>query len=421
MQRLKPVAGVRQLNRTRVLDALRVHGELTHTGLVEATHLSPGTVSSIVRELRAADIVDAVPGSDRRKVTLRLSRNAGIAVGVDFGHEHVRVAITDLGHRILAEADERADVDHDATTGTILAVRLVRALLDEVGADADEVVGVGVGLPAPIDRETRTVGSSSIMPDWVGRQPEALLSAELGLPVIVDNDANLGALAEHMWGAGRGVRDLVYVKLSSGVGAGLLLDGSVYHGAGGLAGEIGHTVIDEGGPLCRCGGRGCLETFVGGDALLALAAARAGEGLTLPRLVDRALAGDRGSMRVIADAGRLLGRAVANLCNLVDVRTVVIGGPLARAGDVLFDEMRVEMRRALVPALSGDTTIVASELGDRAQVRGAVALVLSETQFAVASGSGGGPSKGGSHERDDTLHDAAGGARGVAAARHGVR
>ena len=378
------MAGVRELNRTRVLDALRVHGELTHTGIVEATRLSPGTVSSIVRELRAADLVDAVPGSDRRKVTLRLSRKAGIAVGVDFGHEHVRVAITDLGHRILAEADQRADVDHDADAGMTLAVKMVEALLGEVGADADEVVGVGVGLPAPIDAETRTVGSSSIMPDWVGTQPEARLSQALGLPVVVDNDANLGALAEHMWGAGRGVRDLVYLKLSSGVGAGLLLDGSVYHGAGGLAGEIGHTVVAEGGPLCRCGGRGCLETFVGGDALLALATPRAGCGLTLPQLVDRALAGDRGSARVIADAGRLLGRAVGNLCNLIDVRTVVVGGPLARAGDLLFDEMRGELRRVLVPALSRDTTVVASELGERAQVRGAVALVLNETHRFTA-------------------------------------
>ena len=164
------------------------------------------------------------------------------------------------------------------------------------------------------------------------------------MPVIADNDANLGALAELTWGAARGFSDVIYIKVASGVGAGLVVNGELYRGAAGTAGEIGHMTLDERGAVCRCGNRGCLETIVGGEALLRLLGPTHGPDLTLPEMVRRALDGDPASRRVVVDAGRSLGIAVASLCNLLAPAAVVIGGELATAGDLLLDPIREALR-----------------------------------------------------------------------------
>jgi transcriptional regulator with XRE-family HTH domain len=261
--------GVRAGNRDRILDLLRACGPMSQADLARASGLSPATISSIARELREDGWLEPDDGEGpARGRPLALSRSAGVAVGIDFGHSHVRVAVADLAHTVLAEAEEALDVDHEAHEGLALAGRLVRALLDEVGVGSDRVTGVGMGLPGPLRHETGEVGDSSILPGWIGSRPEELMRAELGLPVRVENDANLGALAEIVWGAGRGSSDLVYVKVATGVGAGLVLNGRLYHGSSGTAGEIGHVTIDESGPVCRCGNRGCLEAFAGAEAVL---------------------------------------------------------------------------------------------------------------------------------------------------------
>src|SRR5262249_21679892 len=138
------------------------------------------------------------------------------------------------------------------------AAAMVGDVLTEAGICRERVIGVGMGIPGPIDRRTRTIGSASILPGWVGLAPAEEMARRLGLPVEIDNDANVGALAEVYWGAGRGHSEIVYVKASTGIGAGIVTAGQLYRGAVGTAGEIGHTTVDEQGPLCRCGSRGCL-------------------------------------------------------------------------------------------------------------------------------------------------------------------
>ena len=166
------------------------------------------------------------------------------------------------------------------------------------------------------------------------------MSDRLSLPVRVDNDANLGALAEHVWGAGDGVDDMIYLKLATGIGAGLVLGGRLYVGVGGTAGEIGHTIIDEHGPVCRCANRGCLETLASGAATVDLLRPTLGDDLTLGRVVELTLEGHPAATRVVADAGRHIGRAVANLVNLLNPSRVVVGGEMAACGDVLLDPLR---------------------------------------------------------------------------------
>jgi predicted NBD/HSP70 family sugar kinase len=196
----------------------------------------------------------------------------------------------------------------------------------------------------------------------------------------MDNDANLGALAEVRGGAGRGARNVLYVMLSGGIGAGLVLDGRLVRGHRGLTGEIGHVVVDPDGQICRCGNRGCLETVASAPALLARLRPLHGPDVTLADVMANARSGDEGSRRLFSDAGRTVGRAVGTICNLVNPELVIVGGDMVLAGDVLVDAVREGIALATIPAIRRDARVVAASLGDRAEVLGAIGLVLAETR-----------------------------------------
>ena len=233
-------------------------------------------------------------------------------------------------------------------------------------------------MPAPIDVETGTLGSTAILPGWAGTNPRDDLAQRLGVPVHVDNDANLGALGELVWGSGRGVADLAYIKVADGVGAGLVISGQIYRGPGGTAGEIGHITLDESGPVCRCGNRGCLETFAAARYVLPLLQSAHGADLTIERMVQLARDGDPGCRRVIADVGRHIGSGVANLCNLINPSRMVLGGHLAEAGELVLGPIRDSVARYAIPSAARQLAVMPGALGGRAEVLGALALVLSE-------------------------------------------
>jgi predicted NBD/HSP70 family sugar kinase len=375
-------SSLRAANRDLLLSLLRARGPLTQAELARASELSPATVSSIARELRDEGVLEESDG-DGRGTNLALSRSAGVAVGIDFGHSHVRVAVSDLAHTVLADEEQELDTDHAAGEGIALAGKMVRDLLERVDVEAEGVTGVGMGLPGPLRRDSGEVGDSAILPGWIGSRPQELMEAELDLPVQVENDANLGALAEIVWGAGRDCSDVIYLKVATGVGAGLVLNGRLYHGSTGTAGEIGHMTIDEGGPICRCGNRGCLETFAGAEAVLEPLRRREGEDLTVGEVIDLAKQEDAGCSRALGDAGRALGLAVAGACNLLAPERVVVGGDLARAGDLLLDPLREVLSRSAIASLR-EIPVEAGVLGERAEVLGAVALVLRESKRVVA-------------------------------------
>ncbi|WP_030758555.1 ROK family transcriptional regulator [Streptomyces griseus] len=376
-------------NLERVVRAVRMAGSLTQAEIARTTGLSAATVSNIVRELKDGGTVDVTPTSagGRRARSVSLSGDAGIVIGVDFGHTHLRVAVGNLAHQVLAEEAEPLDVDASAAEGFDRAERLVNRLIEATGIGRDKVIGVGLGVPGPIDVSSGTLGSTSILPGWSGINPAEELSARLGVPVHVDNDANLGALGELVWGSGRGVRDLAYIKVASGVGAGLVIDGRVYRGPGGTAGEIGHITLDESGPVCRCGNRGCLETFTAARYVLPLLRPSHGSDLTMERVVQLAREGDPGCRRVIADVGRHIGSGVANLCNLLNPSRVVLGGDLAEAGELVLSPIRDSVGRYAIPSAARQLSLVQGALGGRAEVLGALALVLSEMGDSTLLGS----------------------------------
>ncbi|MFJ1614436.1 ROK family protein [Streptomyces sp. NPDC088251] len=367
-------------NLERVVRAVRMAGSLTQAEIARSTGLSAATVSNIVRELKEGGTVEVTPTSagGRRARSVSLSGDAGIVAGVDFGHTHLRVAIGNLAHQVLAEESEPMDVDASAAEGFGRAERLVKRLVEATGISPDKVIGVGLGVPGPIDVESGTLGSTSILPGWTGINPSEELTGRLGVPVYVDNDANLGALGELVWGSGRGVKDLAYIKVASGVGAGLVIDGRIYRGPGGTAGEIGHITLDESGPVCRCGNRGCLETFTAARYVLPLLQPSHGPDLTMERVVRLAREGDPGCRRVIGDVGRHIGSGVANLCNLLNPSRVVLGGSLAEAGELVLAPIRDSVSRYAIPSAARQLSVLPGALGGRAEVLGALALVLSE-------------------------------------------
>ncbi|MFF3032053.1 ROK family protein [Streptomyces rubiginosohelvolus] len=367
-------------NLERVVRAVRMAGSLTQAEIARSTGLSAATVSNIVRELKDGGTVEVTPTSagGRRARSVSLSGDAGIVIGVDFGHTHLRVAVGNLAHQVLAEESEPLDVDASSAEGFDRAEVLVKRLIEATGIGPDKVIGVGLGVPGPIDVESGTLGSTSILPGWTGINPSKELSGRLGVPVYVDNDANLGALGELVWGSGRGVKDLAYIKVASGVGAGLVIDGTIYRGPGGTAGEIGHITLDESGPVCRCGNRGCLETFTAARYVLPLLQPSHGPGLTMERVVQLAREGDPGCRRVIGDVGRHIGSGVANLCNLLNPSRVVLGGSLAEAGELVLGPIRDSVSRYAIPSAARQLSVLPGALGGRAEVLGALALVLSE-------------------------------------------
>jgi predicted NBD/HSP70 family sugar kinase len=379
---------LRERNRLRVIDALRTRGAISRADIARQTGLSRSTVSSLVGDLQAAGLVvervaesaaPASPQGGRPPVLVALDQSAGAVVGLDFGHDSLRVAVADLSYAILAETSIDLEVDTAAQDALDTGARLVGELIEEAGVDRDRVLAAGMGLPGPIDRASGLVHSQPILPSWVGLNPAREMEERLELPVHLDNDANVGALGESTFGVGRGTHVMAYLRLSAGIGAGLVINGRPFRGARGVAGEIGHVLVDPNGPICRCGNRGCLETFVAGPALCELLRRSHGQ-LTVRDLLRLAEDGDAGCQRVLADAGRVVGRAVADLCNYLNPDLVVVGGDLSVAGDVLLEPMREAVRRFAIPAAMEDVEIVVGALGGRAELLGALALAGHESE-----------------------------------------
>ncbi|YAL83363.1 ROK family transcriptional regulator [Dermacoccaceae bacterium W4C1] len=375
---------LRERNRRAVLHAL-VSGPCTQADLGRHTGLSGATISNIVRALTedGAVITEPTTSSGRRAVEVRLNIPQIVVAGIDIGRRHVRVVLSTPGYEILGERVIDLPLGHAADVGMDAAVGVYQELLAENGIDPASVAGAGVGLPGPIESATGVVLDGTILPEWVGIDVATELQRRLGVPTLVDNDANLGARAEVTWGSWQGVEDLIFVKVGTGVGAGLIVDGALHYGAQGIAGEIGHTTVDERGVTCRCGNRGCLETYASTTVMIeALRASR--EILRTQDIVDGAREGDPPTLRVLDDAGFALGRVVATLANFMNPQVVVIGGPLSETGQALLGPVHRGFVKHAIPATATQTRVVVSDLGDRAEALGAVALLLQSDVLAAS-------------------------------------
>jgi predicted NBD/HSP70 family sugar kinase len=369
---------LRQRTREELFELIRARGEVTRAELASVTGFSRSTINQSIGRLFAdgriteVDSTGTGPGSGRGRPATRLravASGAGVA-GIDFGHSHVHVAVADaLGSTIGSEAVS-LDVDMRATDAIDIAATLLAELC--AAHSIGELARVVAGIPGPLDQATGLVRSPTILSGWVGLAPASELQERIGIPVHVENDALLGAYGELHRGAGRGYDNFLYVKVSHGLGAGVVIGGELYRGGTGLAGEIGHTMLPGHSELCRCGNKGCLETVVSVQTVRdQIAHTRPG---TDPRSIDLTRVDDASGARILDTAGRTLGRVLADLSNLLNPQALIIGGELGSADGPLIDGVRASINLHAQPATADAMDILPAALGTRAELTGALQL-----------------------------------------------
>ena len=377
------LAQLRTSNLRAVTALLGSGGPQSRADLARGSGLSRTTVSSLVSELLEAGLVVETEdrgtpykgGSGRPPLLVALALRPGGVAGVDIGHGHIRVAVSDRSAKILAEVEVITDADPHGAATLDIAADLVRQAAAEAGIPVADLLTVGLCVPGPIDRRSARV-DQAVLPGWHELAPADELGRRLELPVVVDNDANCGAMAEHQHGAGRGATDLLYVKLASGVGAGLVLGGRLHRGVAGMAGEVGHVLAREDGTVCRCGSRGCLETEVSTQRLLDLLRPVYSGELDLAGLLDLDARGETAVRRVLTDAGHTVGRVLAGLCTTLNPSMIVVGGSLGTS-PTLVKAIRDGVDRYAHPESAASVAVVPGHFGGRAEIMGSLALAIS--------------------------------------------
>jgi predicted NBD/HSP70 family sugar kinase len=338
--------------------------------------------TGLVRESGAGD-----SSGGRPPTLLNFQDDAFVLVGIELAVSKMHIVVTDLRGCVRASRRRLHPVVEHPDSTLKLVQKLIDACLGELGLSPARVLGIGVGVPCPVDPNAPDHLHLRLLPKWEGVSLIAALKRVYGCPVYVENDANLGALAERWWGAGIGGEDLAFIQIETGVGAGLIISGQLYRGSGGSAGEIGHTAIDPRGPKCICGLPGCLGAMIGAKNILHRAETLLKDGrpsrltrhgLSIEAIVDAAHVGDVVARQVIGEAGSYLGLAVAGLLNLLNPAIVVLSGPLVMAGDLLLAPIRETLRNRTLWKSVAEARIVTSLLGDAAIPIGAATRVLEE-------------------------------------------
>jgi len=371
---------LRAANKARIVAELRRRGSATRAELAGRTRLSRATVSSVVGELLRAGLVverrSPTGVSGRPAAELALDRSAGVAIAVDVGVRHVAVAVGDLSRSVIAERWIDLPRGHDAETGTATVLEGIAETLVESGVHDDQIVGAAISLAAPIARDSGRLLVPGVLPGWNGRMLAAIVGDRWRIPVAVDNDANLGALAEAVSHRASDEAVVLYVKLASRVGLGISAGSRVYRGRDGFAGELGHMCVDPSGAACWCGRRGCLELYAGGDGIL-----RRLDGVaTIAELISKGGAGEPDVLAVVEEAAALLARAVADVALILNPTAILLGGELTALGDVIVGPVR---RAVEALPFGAPPEVAVSPLGERASLVGALALVLSESAHFV--------------------------------------
>jgi glucokinase-like ROK family protein len=379
-----------------VLDAVRIIGATTRPEIAKVTGLGRNVVAQ-----RATQLVDAgllAEGELGRSTggraprQLRFVAEAGTLLLAELGATSISVAASDLGGRFLVEYEEPADITRGPETILDRVSDLFQQMLSKL-ADTAEVWGIGIGLPGPVEFEAGTPVAPPIMPGWDRYDVRQHFRKAFNAPVWVDNDVNLMALGEVRGGGIPHQRDVIYIKVGSGIGAGLVSQGRLHRGAQGCAGDIGHiAVVDRSDILCRCGQMGCLEAMAGGFALArdGQRAAEAGtsrpladllahqEHITAESVIWAAERGDQVAVDLLVNSARLVGESLARLVNFFNPSIIFIGGGVASAGDLYLAKIRQTIFARSLPLATRSLSILPSPLADRSGLRGAAFMVLDE-------------------------------------------
>ncbi len=318
-----------------------------------------------------------------------------LILGVDIGGTKSAVA---LGNREGEIIDRRSELtlplERSPQEALNSLTKIAKEMLKENKIEFDQLEGVGVSCGGPLDTKTGTIFAPPNLPGWVAVPVKQILEESFKIPVIVENDANATALAEWIFGAGRGARNVVFLTMGTGIGGGLILDGKLYRGTNDLAGEMGHQTLLMNGPLCGCGKRGCLEALASGPAIARLAresmmygrhkrvvvlAGGNPEDITAKHVVDAAKEGDHFAIQILEEAGTYMGLGIANLIQILNPEIVIIGTIAVHAGDLVMNPIRSAVEEFAWKRSLEVCSIVPAELGDRSQDLAAIALVIEAT------------------------------------------
>jgi predicted NBD/HSP70 family sugar kinase len=375
-------AQVRERNVSLLLELIWRERQLSRAEISRRTGMSPSTVSTIVAELCDAGLVreigEGASRGGRKPTLLAFCDDAFFTLGIELGARHLSAVWIDLRGNVRAFASVLHEMGDDPKGTLKQAKKLAERCRESARISPKQLVGIGVAVASPVDPDEPGQLSEVFYPAFRKVDVRAYFASSYGVPAFMENDANMGALAERCWGHGRGKDSLAFVKIGRGVGAGFELNGELYRGAGGISGEIGHIPIDPQGPECGCGNRGCITMYVGASALAGEARRTflAGEPASVAEIVRRARMGDARAIPIVDRAGENLGQVIASLLNLLNPRVVVLGGEITSVGDLLLDSLRAAVRKRTLAHVFAQTRIVTSTLGERTVAVGAATLVL---------------------------------------------
>jgi glucokinase-like ROK family protein len=388
---------VRKFNTATVLDLLRRRAPISRAEVAARTGLNRSTISSIINGLLEDGLVqETTLQSDRigrPGMLLELNPASGFAVGVEVGVDFISVIVTDFVAHVLWHRRASSDPADGQLKILERAFAPTQAALDDGLARGLRPLGIGVGVPGPVDWHQ---GILRLAPNlgWKNTPLRLMWTQRFQVPVFVENDGNAAALGEYYFGVARGIDNVVYLNNASvGLGAGVLISGKLFRGSRGYATEIGHMILDPDGELCGCGRRGCLETKVGPRAVVrrvqeALAkgdrsshlpvGGAAKEAITFAQVAEAARQGDAVALAALQDVGKYLGIGIANLMNIFNPQMVVLGGALIAAIDILLPIVERIVAHYALGLVYEDATITPSAHGTEACAMGAVALVLDD-------------------------------------------
>jgi glucokinase-like ROK family protein len=379
-----------------VLDFVRSHGRTTRPALVRGTGLSRAVVTQRVAELLDYGLLvegELGPSTGGRSPRLlRFPADAGHLLVADLGATSVDVALADLSGAILAHIQEPCDIASGPEEVLARVEELFVRSLVSAEPRAVPLWGIGIGVPGPVEFDSGRPVAPPIMPGW-DRFAVRERFAKYNVPVWVDNDVNIMALGERRAGIAKGHDNVVFIKIGTGIGAGIIMGGALHRGTQGCAGDVGHIQLtDDPSVVCRCGNVGCLEALAGGGALGrdAEAAAREGRSSFLAAVLEEkgtldardvargATHGDPTCVELLTNAGRLVGHMLASVVNFYNPSLIVVGGGVAGAGDLLLATIRETVYRRSLPLATRELVVKRSELGDLAGVVGAAVMVTDE-------------------------------------------
>ena len=365
-------------HRYTIITLLQQNGPLSRTELARRADVSPSTITVAVNALKKEGLIVETTlrhahGAGRPQVQVSLTPGAGAAIGLEFGFRHVRGVIVDLSYDILATRQTELGADYSVERGISAALKIVADLKQESGYTDADLVGIGLGLPTPMNIDG-TPSRSSMIPSWRGANVRQLLVGHVAVPLIIENETRLSARAERVWGAARGVDDFVYMNLHFGVGGAIFANGNLLTGKNGGAGEIGHISLDPAGPACRCGNRGCFETYAAIPAILARLSPEH-PGIDLQTLFALYAAKDKATVAAMSETARRVAQMVAMLCNTVNPELVLIGGLLSAAGEPFAADIRAGISSQVIE-LNRNPRIELGALGRNASALGGAARVF---------------------------------------------